>query len=134
MFLTIPHEEGRGKLLRDVRLSMEGFLELSAETQKLLNKAIFRTEGDWLRDPESIHDTHRMVLLSLRPDNIDDYEKRSAMSIIREIEALDETYYSSFPSFQELAKIYGDPNSDKLYRIRDLSYHYRTQYAQDHEI
>lgn len=134
VFLTIPHEEGRGKLLRDVRLSMLGFLELSAETQKLLNKKIYRTEGDWLQESEPIQDNQRMILISLRPDNIDDYEKRSAMSIIREIEALDENYYSSFPSFQELAKIYGDPNSDKLYRIRDLYYHYRTQYAKDHDI
>lgn len=56
------------------------------------------------------------------------------MSVIREIEALDENYYSSYPSFQELAKIYGDPYSEKLYRIRDLYYYYRTQYAQEHDI
>lgn len=134
VFLTIPHEEGRGKLLRNVRLSMEGFLELSSETQKLLNRTIYRTESDWLRDSEPVLDSQRMILISLRPDNIDDYEKRSAMSVIREIEALDEIYYSSYPSFQELAKIYGDPNSEKLYRIRDLYYHYRAQYAQDHDI
>ena len=134
VFLTIPHEEGRGKLLRDVRLGMEGFLTLSEETQKLLNRTIFRTESEWLRDSEPIHDTDRMVLIALRADNIDAYECRDVMSIIREIEELDENYYSSFPSFQELAKIYGDPNSEKLYRIRDLYYHYRTQYAQDHDI
>lgn len=134
VFLTIPHEEGRGKLLRDVRLGMEGFLELSEETQKRLNRTLYRTESDWLRDSEPVHDTHRTVLIALRADNIDAYESRDVMSIIREIEKLDDNYYSSFPSFQELAKIYGDPNSEKLYRIRDLYYHYRTQYAQDHDI
>lgn len=132
--LTIPHEEGRGKLLRDVRLDMQGFLELSAETQKLLNRTIFRTEGDWLRDPEPIRDTQRMILISLRPDNVDEYEKRGVTSVIREVEALDEAYYASFPSFPELAKLYGDPDGQKLYRVRDLFYHYRTQYARDHEI
>ena len=134
VFLTIPHEEGRGKLLRDVRLSMRGFLELSAETQKLLNAAIYRTEGDWIRDAESIHDTERMVTISLRADNIDACVSRSVISIIREIEALDEAYYASFPGFQELAALYGDPHGEKLYRIRDLFYHYRAQYAQDHDI
>ncbi len=134
VFLTIPHEEGRGKLLRDVRLGMEGFLELSEETQKLLNRTLYRTERDWLRDSEPIHDTHRTILIALRADNIDAYESRDVMSIIREIEALDENYYSSFPSFQELAEVYGDPNSEKLYRIRDLYYHYRAQYAQDYDI
>ena len=134
VFLTIPHEEGRGKLLRDVRLSMQGFLELSAETQKLLNATLYRTEGDWLRDPEPICDTQRMVMIALRADNMDAYESRDVMSIVREIEALDESYYAAFPSFQELAKIYGDPDGEKLYRIRDLYHHYRTQYAQDHDI
>ncbi len=134
VFLTIPHEEGRGKLLRDVRLSMQGFLELSAQTQKLLNPTLFRTEGDWLRDSEPIRDTKRTVMIALRADNMDAFEGRDATSIIREIEALDETYYASFPSFQELAKLYGDPNGEKLYRIRDLFYHYRAQYARDHDI
>jgi hypothetical protein len=134
VFLTIPHEEGRGKLLRDVRLNMQGFLKLSPETQKLLNRTLFRTEGDWLREAEPIHDTQRMVMIALRPDNMDVYESRDVMSIIREIEALDDQYYASFPSFQELAKLYGDPNGEKLYRIRDLFYHYRAQYARDHDI
>ena len=134
VFLTIPHEEGRGKLLRDVRLSMKEFLELSGETQKLLNRTIYRTEGDWLRDPEPIHDTQRMVMIVLRADNIGAYESRDAMSVIREIEELDERYYSSFPGFQELTKIYGNPDSEKMYRSRDLYYHYRAQYAQDHDI
>ena len=132
VFLTIPHEEGRGKLLRDVRLGMRGFLELSAETQTLLNAALFRTEGDWLRDPEPIHDTKRTILISLRADNMDAYESRDVMSVVREIEALDDTYYAAFPSFRELAALYGDPNGDKLYRVRDLFYHYRAQYAQEH--
>ena len=134
VFLTIPHEEGRGKLLRNVRLSMKEFMELSAETQKLLNKSIYRTERDWLQESEPLQDNQRMILISLRPDTIDDYEKRGVMSVIREIEALDEKYYSSYPGFQELAKMYGDPNHEQMYRIRDLYYHYRTQYAQEHDI
>ena len=113
---------------------MKEFLDLSAEAQKLLNKSIYRTERDWLQESEPVQDNQRMILISLQSDNIDDYEKRSVMSVIREIEALDENYYSSYPSFQELAKIYGDPYSEKLYRIRDLYYYYRTQYTQEHDI
>lgn len=134
VFLTIPHEEGRGKLLRDVRLSRRDFLGLSSETQRLLDNSIFRTEGEWLRESEPVHDTQRMILINLRKDNIDAYEHRDAVSVVREIEALDESYYSSFPDFHELSAIYGDPYGEKLYRIRDLYYHYRTQYAQDHGI
>lgn len=134
VFLTIPHEEGRGKLLRAVRLRMPEFLELSAQTQKLLNRALYRTEGDWLREAEPIHDTKRTVMIALRADNMDAYEGRDVLSILREIEALDEAYYAAFPSFPELAKQYGDPKGDQLYRIRDLYYHYRAQYALDHDV
>jgi len=134
VFLTVPHEEGRGKLLRDVRLSLPGFLGLSAETQKLLNREIYRTERDWLQESEPVRDRQRTILISLRADNIDAYETRSVSSVIREIEALDESYYAAFPGFQELAERYGDFHGEKLYRIRDLFYHYRAQYAREHDI
>ena len=80
---------------------MKEFLELSAESQKLLNKSIYHTERDWLQESEPVQSNQRIILISLRLDNIDDYETRSVMSIIREIGALDENYYSSFPGFQE---------------------------------
>ena len=132
--LFIPHEEGRGKLLREVRLDEKTFQQLSPESQKLLNRSIFRTEGEWLSEPDPVKDEQRMIIISLRPENIDAYEKSDALSVVHEIEALDENYYASFPGFGELAEIYGDPEGDRFYRIRDLYYHYREQYALEHNL
>ena len=132
--LFVPHEEGRGKQLSPVRLDLKSFLQLSPASQALLNRRIYRTEGEWLEASEPIRDQQRMILLSLRPDNIAEYAERGAVSVLREIEALDDSYYSVFPAFDELAAAYGDPRGGKLYRIRDLHYHYRTRYLRDHKI
>ncbi|MBQ9467885.1 MAG: hypothetical protein IJU52_02635 [Clostridia bacterium] len=76
----------------------------------------------------------RMILISLRPDNIGRYEKQGALSVLRETEALDDNYYAAFPAFRELAAEYGDPHGGRLYGIRDLYHHYRMRYAEDHGI
>ena len=70
----------------------------------------------------------------MRQDNIEDYEKRSALDLLREIEALDDRYYGAFPSFGELAADYGDAAGEKLYGIRDLYHRYRRLYARDHSL
>ncbi len=130
--LFIPHEEGRGKTLDSVRLGMSGLLKLSAETRSLLNEKVYRPEGDWLKEPDPVKENRRLVIISLRHDNIEELEKRDALSVMRQIEDLDERYYAAFPSFGELAEFYGDPAGEKLYRIRDLYYHYRRLYAGEH--
>ena len=75
-----------------------------------------------------------MILISLRADNIDGYEKRDALSVVREIERLDDEYHSAFPDFKTLSDVYGDKNGDKLYGVRDLFAHYRAQYAAEHNV
>lgn len=132
--LFIPHEEGRGRLLEDVRLRLRELSSLSPAVRGLLNESIYRTEADWLKQPELAETRSRHILISLRKDNIDDYERRGAVSVLEEIEALDERYYQAFPDFPELAALYGDPKGDRLYRVRDLFYHYRRLYAAEHPV
>lgn len=134
IWFFIPHEEGRGKNLASVRLKKQELLGLSSESRMLLDPTIYRTEGEWLGEPEPVKEDKRLIIISLKPENIEDYEKRSALSVIREIEELDEAYYSAFPEFAELAELCGDAKGEKLYRIRDLYHHYRTQYARGHDI
>ena len=132
--LFIPHEEGRGKTLDQIRLEQQDLSALSPESSSLLNRNIYRTESEWLNCPSPVRATNRLIIISLRADNIDDYENRDALSVVEEIEALDEAYYSAFPSFDELAKEYGDHEGKRLYRIRDLYHHYRSSYAADHKL
>ena len=132
IMLFVPNEEGRGKLLRGVRLRREDLKKLAPESRSLLNQSIYRTEAEWLETPDPVQEKHRHILISLRPDNMEVYEQRSALSVVREIEEMDERYYAAFPDFGELATSYGNPEGDSLYHIRDLYYHYRTLYAEDH--
>ncbi len=132
--LFIPHEEGRGRLLDGIRLRQRDLSKLSADTRALLDEKSYRTEADWLREPEPIQARNRLILISLRRDNIDEYEQRDALSILKELEDMDERYYAAFPAFAALAQRYGDPKGDRLYQIRDLFYHYRRLYAEEHPI
>ena len=132
--LFVPHEEGRGKSLKQVRLEQQDLSALSPESLSLLNRNIYRTESEWLSEPTPVQESNRLIIISLRADNIDNYDKRKALSVVEEVEALDEEYYSAFPPFDELAKEYGDPEGNSLYRIRDLYYHYRLLFAAEHRL
>ena len=132
--LFVPHEEGRGKSLKQVRLEQQDLSALSPESLSLLNRNIYRTESEWLSEPTPVQESNRLITISLRADNIDNYDKRKALSVVEEVEALDEEYYSAFPPFDELAKEYGDPEGNSLYRIRDLYYHYRLLFAAEHRL
>lgn len=132
--LFIPHQEGRGKSLKDVRLTKDDLLLLSSEAIKLFNHNIYKTESEWLGETDPINQQNRLIIISLRADNIKEYENKNALSLIKEIELLDEKYYASFPVFTELAKQYGDYQGNKLYGIRDLYHHYRLCFQQEHKL
>ena len=131
--LFIPHEEGRGRNLRHIRLREQELALLSPDTRSLLNADLYRTEEAWLQDPPPL-ENKRSILISLRPENIAYYENSSAASVIREIEDLDERYYAAFPDHPVLWETYGDPAGKGLYRFGDLLSAYRNRYAADHDL
>ncbi len=132
--LFIPHEEGRGKMLAAIRCRKQDIEKLSPASQALLNGRIFRTEAEWLKAAEPLHEERRMILLSLRANNMERYEEMDALSALQETEALDDAYYAAFPAFAELAEMYGDPEGDRLYRFRDLFAYYRKCFAAERGI
>ncbi|MBQ6544952.1 MAG: hypothetical protein IJL72_04365 [Lachnospiraceae bacterium] len=132
--LFVPHEEGRGINLEPVRFSTEDLSLLSEETLSLLNRRIFRPEGEWIRNRAFAEESQRTVIISLRGDNIDRYEAMRPEEILSEIEALDDAYYAAFPTLPELAERYGDPDGKRFFRQRDLFYHYRRLYVKEEGI
>ena len=132
--LFIPHEEGRGRAMAPIRLAATDLKKLSGETRRLLNPNVYKTESAWITGDFREEETKRALILSLRKDNFHRLNTVSALSVIEELERLDNSYYAAFPSFSELAQRYGDPQGDKLYGRRDLFYHYRQRYAADHKI
>ena len=129
----IPHEEGRGKSLSDVRLKESELKSLPGDLSSLLNSNAYRSERAWIEEglPEY---TKRALLISVREDNIDRYEGMSAEELVKELEELDDAYYAAFSSFGELAAKYGDPEGELMYSSRDLFYHYRKIYEKEYNI
>ena len=64
--------------------------------------------------------TQRALTVTLRKDNIDQFENMSCDEIIAYVEKLDDDYYKAIPSINELAEIYGNKENEQLYRLRDL--------------
>ena len=46
--MFVPHEEGRGITLSDIRLDETDLAGLSEESLKLLNRSVYRSERDWI--------------------------------------------------------------------------------------
>ena len=116
----VPHAEGRGAALEPIRLRLEDFDALPETVRERLNRSVYRTEAEWMRDPPP-EPTRRMLLLSLTPENIADFETRPFAESIAAAEALDEAYYAQLPTIKELLECYGDTQGTTFYSARDLA-------------
>ena len=129
----VPHTEGRGKLLNSVRFRLEDYEQASPRAKALLNRDRFRTEAEWLHTevPEA---TRRVLTLTLTPENVDMFEQMYFSDTIAYLENLDDAYYQAVPTFQELAKAYGNPEGQELYTARDLYMQYQRRFLAAHNI
>ena len=129
--LFVPHEEGRGATLANIRLSAED-LALLPSTKKLLNTNVFKTEAEWCTSESYKQEENRLLIISLTPENIKEYREMGFEALIAHVEKLDDAFYNSTPSFMELAEKYGNPSSTLLYSQRDMYNHFQRLYIKDH--
>lgn len=129
----IPHGEGRGRLLEPVRFSVEDCGKMSDNVRNRINWNRFKTEREWLRDGFSPV-SRRVLIVTLTPENVDFFEGLSFEEAIVYLEKLDDDYYSSIPTVEELAEIYGNPNGNHYYSARDLYLSYQRRYIADHKL
>ena len=127
----IPHSKGRGRMLQDNRLTKQEFEELPQNIKDDFSKIKYMTEAEWLSTSEYPVPEKRNLTLVLTPDNYPSYANMSASDIIKELEAMDDEYISKMPSIPELAKKYGRPNNQQLYRFRDLLLRWKQEYIKD---
>ena len=130
----VPHCEGRGQSLEDIRLTIDDYEHLSERVKSLVNRERFRTEQEWFSAKELPEPERRVLTVTLTPENIEFFEKLDFGETITWLENLDDTYYKTVPGFRELMKQYGDPNGRKLYSARDLYMHYQKKYLAEHPI
>lgn len=130
----VPHSEGRGRLLDKVRFTLDDYEQLSGKAKKCFNRDRFRTEGEWARSGSLPEARHRVLTVTLTPDNIDFFEGLSFEETIAYLEDLDDAYYQAIPGFEELIALYGDDAGRKMYSARDLYLNYQRRYISEQKI
>ena len=68
------------------------------------------------------------------PTNIEDIEKKTFEEVIKELEEMDDYFYSIVPSFNELLIKYADKNDNSLFSKKDLYAIYRKRYIQENKL
>ena len=129
----VPHSEGRGRLLDPVRFSAEDYKNLSENVRSRLNTTRFQTEAQWLKNGFPATEK-RVLTVTLTPENVAFFEGLSFKEAIVYLEKLDDDYYATIPTVEELAKHYGDPHGDRYYSARDLYLNYQRRYIADNNI
>ena len=124
----LPHSKGRGRLLPDQRITKQEFEQLPEEIRKTFAKTKHMTEAEWIASDEMTEPAERALTLVLRPDNYEKYSRMSAAEILEELEEMDDRYLKEIPSVQDLAGMYGDPQNQQLFRIRDLVLAWQQRY------
>ena len=130
----VPHSEGRGRLLDNIRFTSDDYEQLSDKLKCYFNRNRFKPEKEWVRSDLLPQSSKRVLTLTLTPDNIEFFEHLDFNDTIAYLEKLDDTYYQIIPTFEELIKIYGNPDGTKMYSARDLYLHYQKRYIEDHNI
>lgn len=128
----VPHAEGRGRLLDPVRLTLTDWERLEPDSRRLLSRTRFRTEGEWVREPEIPAQERRVLTFVLTKEDLPRLEKLSYAGAMEWLEGLDDEYHRAVPDFRTLRELYGDPNGQALYGFRDLHQHYQRRYIAEH--
>lgn len=132
-FAFLPHCQGRGWALRDRRLTRREFEALPERVRACFSPRVeYRTEGEWLQGLDTPEPESRALTLSLTPETIDRLEGMGASAILAELEAMDDRAFAAIPAPSELAALYGDPEGERMYRLRDLLLECRRLWYQDH--
>ena len=125
----LPHTKGRGRSLPEQRITKQEFEQLPEEIRKTFSRMKHRTEVEWLVSGELTEQmVNRSLSLVLTPDNFEKYSRMSAAEILEELEAMDDRYLKEMPPVQELARMYGDPENQQLFRSRDLALIWQQRY------
>ena len=130
----LPHGKGRGYSLSELRLTEEGWHQLPEGLRDRLSRTRYRTEGEWLAEKQFPDHSARHLTLSLTPENMDRLEHMHPSALIAELEAMDEEFYTRLPDIETLARLYGKPENNQLFRFRDLYLQWQKRYLHDHPI
>ena len=117
----LPHSKGRGSTISEQRITKQEFEQLPEKIRNSFSRMKHRTEAEWIASGETAEFVKRSLILVLTPENFEKYNRMGAAETLAELEAMDDRYLQEMPPVQELARMYGDPQNQQLFRIRDLA-------------
>lgn len=127
---------GRGESVEEERLEMHDLDSLPDELVSRINLSLYRTEASWietiLRD-DLAPKTSITYFIAIDEDNIGYLEDEACDDILHGIRKNDEARRAGEPSLADLARTYGDPVGQKLYRLRDLERKWPELFWKDHD-
>ena len=124
----LPHSKGRGRSILGQRITREEFDRLREEVRSRFAKTKHMTEAEWLASGEIPEAQGRNLTLVLTPEEFPRLKEMSGAEILAMLEELDDRFRAQMPPVHELAKRYGNPEGQELYRIRDLTLKWEQQY------
>lgn len=130
----LPHAKGRGEAMSELRLTKEAYDSLPEIVRTNFMRIPHRTEAEWIARGVFPKAQRRALTLALMPENIDLLEQMEPAQIIRELEAMEDSYYGAIPTMTELARMYGRPDSSQLFRLRDLYLQWQKRYLNENPI
>lgn len=130
----LPDYRGRGYLIESSRITISDYKSLSDTIKNTFNINRYKTQKEWLALGLLPEYTQRAITITLRNDNIEMFENMSCDEIVSYVENLDDEYYKVLPTINELAKMYGDKECEKLYRLRDLFWMWQKRYIKENNI
>lgn len=134
IYFFIPHCEGRGQSLENVRFTTADYARLSDAVKARFNTERFRPEMEWVASAPHPLPQRRVLTLTLTQDNISQFEQMPFDEVIRYLEGLDDAYYTAIPDFNQMIHRYGDPVGEKYYSQRDLYLSYQQRYITEHQL
>lgn len=130
----LPDYRGRGYVMEESRLTQKSYEMLPDNVKSTMNIGRYKTEKEWLSMGKFPEYTKRAIIITLRKDNIEMFENMTCDEIVAYVEKLDDDYYHTIPTINELAEMYGDKGNTKLYRLRDLFWMWQRRFRNENHI
>ena len=128
----LPHSKGRGAAMSHLRLTKADFDALPEVVRRHFSRVETLTEAQWIARGEYPPVQSRTLYLVLHPEEMDALEQEDFASVIARLEKTHNHYLATMPADAALARMYGDPEGQQLFRLRDLRLKWQQRWVQEH--
>ena len=128
----LPHSKGRGASISHLRLTQADFAALPEIVRSHFSRVETLTEAQWIARGEYPQVASRTLYLVLRPEDMDALEQADFAQVIAHLEKTHDAYLAAMPDDATLARMYGDPEGQQLFRLRDLRLKWQQRWTQEH--